>query len=256
DLTESLKTGRQHSTAAASHRLRSGLAIAEVALAVVLVIAAGLTVKSLWELSRVNPGFRAESVVTARITPNEAFCADFARCRSFYNELLERTRALPGVENSAVANVLPLSGRINAFAADLEDHPRDPKDPAPVIWETIITPDYLRLMGIPLLRGREFTAEDMRPDAPPVALVTASTARKFWPNQNPIGKRLKRAWKSEWTTTVVGVTGDVNEYSLASMLAGFADGAAYAPYGNGARAGVPGPAAMSRLVTTTGSLAG
>ena len=234
-------TGRQQSTAATSHRLRSVLAIAEVALAVVLVIADGLTVKSLWELSLVNPGFRAESVVTARITPNEAFCADFARCRSFYNELLNRTRALPGVEGAAVANVLPLSGRINAFAADLEDHPRDPKDPAPVIWETVITPDYLRLMGIPLLRGREFTTADMTPDAPPVALITASTARKFWPNQNPIGKRLKRAWKSEWTTTVVGVTGDVNEYSLASRLPGFADGAAYVPYGNGARAGCRDP---------------
>ena len=254
DLTESLKTARQHSTGAASHRLRSVLASAEVALAVVLVIAAGLTVKSLWELSRVNPGFRFDSIVTARITPNEAFCADFARCRSFYDELLDRTRALPGVENAAVANVLPVSGRINAFAADLEDHPRDPKDPAPVIWETIVTPDYLRLMGIPLLRGRELTAADMAPDAPPVALVTASTARKFWPHQDPIGKRLKRAWKSEWTTTVVGVTGDVNEYSLASRLPGFADGAVYVAYGSGARAGVPRPAEMTLVVRTTNSL--
>src|SRR5439155_10890913 len=256
DLTESLKTARQHSTGATSHRLRSVLASAEVALAVVLVIAAGLTVKSLWELSRVNPGFRFDSIVTARITPNEAFCADFARCRSFYDELLDRTRALPGVENAAVANVLPVSGRINAFAADLEDHPRDPKDPAPVIWETIVTPDYLRLMGIPLLRGRELTAADMAPDAPPVALVTASTARKFWPNQNPIGKRLKRAWKSEWTTTVVGVMGDVNEYSLASRLPGFADGAVYVPYGNGARAGVPRPAEMTLVVRATNNLSG
>jgi len=196
----------------------------------------------------VNPGFRLESIVTARITPNQTFCADFARCQSFYNELLERTRALPGVEDAAVANVLPLSGRINAYAADLEDHPRDPKDPAPVLWETIMTPDYLRLMGIPLLRGRELSVADMAPDAPPVALVTASTARKFWPNQNPIGKRLKRAWKSEWTTTVVGVTGDVNEYSLASRLPGFAYGAVYVPYGNGARAGVPRPAEMTLVV--------
>src|SRR5207249_11331975 len=153
-------------------------------------------------------------------------------------------------------NMLPLSGRINAFAADLEDHPRDPKDSAPVIWETIITPDYLRLMGIPLLRGRELTAADMGPDAPPVALVTAATARKFWPNENPIGKRLKRAWKSEWTTTVVGVTGDVNEYSLASRLPGFADGAVYVPYGSGARAGVPRPAEMTLVVRTTNNWSG
>jgi putative ABC transport system permease protein len=238
-----------------SQRLRSVLAIAEVALAVVLVIAAGLTVKSLWELSRVDPGFRIESILTARITPNQAFCAAFARCQSFYNELVERTRALPGVEDAAVTNVLPLSGRINAFAGDVEDHPRDPKEPAPVIFETIITPDYLRLMGIPLLRGRAFTAADMAPDAPPVALITASTAQKFWPNQNPIGKRLKRAWKSEWTTTVVGVAADVNEYSLASRLPGFADGGVYVPYGNGARAGVPRPAEMTLVVRTTTNLA-
>src|SRR5439155_1316882 len=108
---------------------RRWLAVAEVALGIVLVIAAGLMVKSLWELSQVNPGFRSESILTARITPNQTFCADFARCQTFYNDLLERTRALPGVENAAVVNMLPLSGRINAFAADLEDHPRDPKDP-------------------------------------------------------------------------------------------------------------------------------
>ena len=253
DVNESLKTGSQSSTVM-THRLRSGLAVAEVALGIVLVIAAGLLVKSLWELSQVNTGFQSDAVLTARITPNQAFCADFSRCQSFYSALLDRTRGLPGVQGVAVVNVLPLSGRINAFAGDVEDHPRDPKDPAPVLSETIITPDYLRLMGVPLLRGREFTADDMRPDAPPVALVTASTARKFWPNQNPIGKHLKRAWKSQWTTTVVGVTGDVNEYSLASRLPSFADGAAYVPYGNGGNAGVPRPAEMTLVVRVRSNL--
>jgi predicted permease len=255
DINESLKTGSQRSKAL-THRLRSALAVAEVALGIVLVSAAGLLVKSLWELSQVNPGFRSDSVLTARITPNQSFCADFSRCQSFYNALSDRMRGLPGVEDVAVVNVLPLSGRINAFAGDVEDHPRDPKDPAPVISETIITPDYLRVMGIPLLRGREFTSDDLRPDAPPVALVTASTAKKFWPNQNPIGKHLKRAWKSQWTTTVVGVTGNVNEYSLASRLPRFADGAAYVPYGNGADAGVPRPAEMTVVMRVSNNLSG
>jgi putative ABC transport system permease protein len=255
DINESLKTGSHRSTVM-TQRLRTGLAVAEVALGIVLVSAAGLLVKSLWELSQVNPGFRSDSVLTARITPNESFCADFSRCQSFYNSLLDRTRGLPGVEDVAVVNVLPLSGRINAFAGDLEDHPRDPKDPAPVIAETIITPDYLRVMGIPLLGGRGFTSEDMRPDASPVALVTASTAKKFWPNQDPLGKHLKRAWKSRWTTTVVGVTGDVNEYSLASRLPSFADGAAYVPYGNGADAGVPRPAEMTVIMRVSNNLSG
>jgi putative ABC transport system permease protein len=253
DLNELVKTG-WHSSTVMTHRVRSGLAIAEVALGIVLVIAAGLLVRSLWLLSQVNPGFRSDFVLTARITPNQAFCADFTRCQSFYDTLLDRTRALPGVQNVAVVNVLPLGGRINAFAGDLEDHPRDPKDPAPVISETIITPDYLRLMGIPLLRGRGFTADDMRPDAPPVALVTVSTARKFWPDQNAIGKHLKRVWTSQWTTTIVGVTADVNEYSLASPLPSFADGAAYVPYGNGADAGVPRPADMTLVVRVTNNL--
>ncbi len=254
DLTESLKTAWQRSTAKPSQRLRSALATTEVALAVVLVIGAGLTVKSLWELSHVNPGFRSESILTARITPNEAFCTGFARCQSFYKDLLERARALPGVEGAAAVNVLPLSGRINAFSGALEDHPRDPKDPAPALFETIITPDYLRVMGIPLLRGREFTTGDMAPDAPPVTLITASTARKYWPNQNPIGKHVKRVWDSDWTT-VVGVVGDVNEYSLASKFPEYVEGAIYEPYGNGSRAGarrgVPRPTEMTVVVKTT-----
>ena len=262
DLTEALKAGGQRSTAAASHRLRTALAITEVALAVLLVIGAGLLVKSLWELSHVDPGFRSESILTARITPNDTFCADFTRCQAFYNELLERTQALPGVQDAAVVNVLPLSGRINAFSADLEDHPRDPKDPAPVMFETIITPSYLRLMRIPLLRGRPFTAADMAPDAPSVALITAATAGKYWPHQDPVGKHVKRAWAPDWTT-VVGVVGDVNEDSLASKLPEYAEGGVYVPYGNAARAvgrhGTPRPTEMTLLVRTTNaqlSLAG
>jgi len=209
-------------------------------------------VRSLWELSHIYPGFRTDSILTARISPNESFCGKQARCQSFYNELLGQTRALPGVEGAAVANVLPLSGRIDAFAAELEGHPRRPTDPAPVLFETILTPEYFKLMGIPLLRGRGFTNADMAPNAPAVALVTLSTARREWPNQDPIGKHLKRVQASEWTT-VVGVVGDISEYSLASSLPQWADGAVYIPFGNGSRAevGVPLPAEMTLVVRTT-----
>jgi predicted permease len=250
DLMDSLKTGGRHSTAAATHRLRNGLAITEVALALVLLVGAGLLMKSLWELSRVNPGFRTEFILSARITPNKTFCPDFARCQGFYSELLERSRSLPGVEDAAAVNVMPLSGRINAFSADLEDHPRDPKDPALVLFETITTPNYLRLMGVPLMIGRGFTAADMWPDASPVALITAATAQKFWPGQDPIGKHIRRTWKSDWIT-VIGVVGDVNEYSLASKLPGYFDGAIYAPYGNGTGAGTPRPTEMTLMMRTT-----
>jgi predicted permease len=233
DLSNSLKAGWQH--CAASNRTRHALAVAEIAVAAVLVIGAGLLVKSLWELSHINPGFCTESIVSARVTPNESSCADFARCRNFYNELLQRVRSLPGVLDAAVVNMLPLAHAqygLAAFAADLEDHPRNKKDPAPVILETVITPDYLRLMGIPLLRGRAFMPGDMAPGAPPVALVTLATAQKYWPNQNPVGKHVKPVFDKAWTT-IVGVVGDVNVNSLAMKWPDAVDGAIYEPYGNG-----------------------
>ncbi|MFZ0640973.1 MAG: ABC transporter permease [Candidatus Acidiferrales bacterium] len=231
DLSESLKHGGRLSAAAQSRRLRSILAIAEIAVAVVLVIGAGLMIKSLWKLSRVNPGFSPGSIVTARITPNESFCKSIARCENFYQQLTARVQALPGVQDAALVNVLPLNGRFDGFAADVEGRPRNPSDPAPVLWESVITPDYLRVMGVPLLRGRAFTLADSASGAPAVTLVTAATAKKFWPNQDPIGKHVKRSWTNDWIT-VVGVVGDVYEHNLASKLPSYFDGAVYDPYGN------------------------
>jgi putative ABC transport system permease protein len=97
--------------------------------------------------------------------------------------------------------------------------------------------------------GRGFTAEDMDLQATPVALVTATTARKYWPNQDPVGKRLKRVYDKDWVT-IIGVAGDVNEYSLASRLPGFVDGAVYRPYGNDARNGPTEPTDMTLVVRT------
>ena len=250
DLTESLKTGGQQSTAAnPSRRLRDALAIAEISIAVLLVIGAGLLVRSLWALSHVNPGFRAESIISARVTPNETFCAQFNRCRDFYGELLARVRALPGVTDAAAVNMLPLKLENRAFAAEVEDHPRDPRQPAPVLLETAITPSYLRLMGIPLLSGREFTAADMANGAPPVALITAATANAFWPHQNAVGKHLRPVFDKPWIT-IVGVVGDVAEADLSSKWPDWVSGSIYEPYGNGR--GKLLPTEMSIVVRTTG----
>jgi predicted permease len=250
DLTESLKKGGQHSASTASgssHLVRSALAIAEISLAFVLVIGAGLLVKSLWELVRVNPGFKSESIITARITPNRSFCAVAGRCQSFYNELTNRVMAVPGVEGAALVNVLPLDGRVDAFAADVEDHQRNPSDPAPVLFESLITANYLQLMGIPLLSGRALTGADSAPDAAPVALVTGSTAQKFWPNQNPIGKHVKRTFMKDWIT-IVGVVGDVHEENLVSRYPNFVDGAIYEPYGVHQATGRPRPTDMTLVL--------
>jgi predicted permease len=241
NLTESLTKGGQRSgSMGSSHRMRSALAVAEITFAFILVIGAGLLVKSLWELFRVNPGFQTESIITARVTPNSSFCAVPARCQNFYDELTDRVRATPGVNDAALVNVLPLDGRIDAFAADVEDHPRNPSDPAPVLFETLITPNYLHVMSIPLLRGRALAPADYAPDAVSVALVTASTAEKYWPKQNPIGKHVRRTFVKDWTT-IVGVVGDVHEENLAERFPDFIDGAIYAPYGVHQASGRPRP---------------
>ncbi len=253
DLTESLKMGGLHSvTIGSSHRLRNTLAIGEIALAFVLVIGAGLLVKTLWELGRVNPGFETESILTARITPNASFCAQFARCQTFYNELTDRVRAMPGVKDAAFVNVLPLDGRMNAFAADVEDHPRNPQDPAPVIFDSVITPGYLQVMGIPLLRGRTLTAADSAPGAAANCLVTESTAKKFWPNQDPIGKHVRPVYAKGWMT-IVGVVGDVHEDSLASTFPSFIDGAIFDPFGTEASTGRARPIEMTLVARLSGN---
>lgn len=229
DLTESLKTGSKNAVAV-SHRLRSGLAVSEIAFALVLVTAAGLMVKSLWRLIHTDPGFRSESILSARITPTEAFCDDFSRCHSFYDALLDRIRALPGVRDAALVNALPLNGRVGFIAAQLEDHPGPTGDqPEILLFDSIITPPYLSVMQIPLLQGRGFTDSDMAQNAEPVALVTASTARKYWPGEDVIGKHVRPAWQKPWRR-IIGVVADVHEDSLSSTLPFWINGAIYEPY--------------------------
>lgn len=235
DLTESLKTGSKN-TVGGSQRLRSGLVVSEIALAVVLVTAAGLLVKSLWQLVHVDPGFRSESILSARLTPNQAFCADFSRCQSFYSALLDRVRALPGVHGAALVNALPLNGRVAFIAARFEGYPQDTgNQPEPLIFDSVITPEYLSVMQIPLLEGRGFTPSDSAPKAEPVALITASTARKYWPGEDPVGKHVRAAWEPQdprdnhWRR-IVGVVPDVREDSMAQTLPDWIAGAIYEPY--------------------------
>jgi len=229
DLTESLKTGSKNAVAT-SHRLRSGLAVTEIAMAVVLVTAAGLMVKSLWQLVHVDPGFRSESVLSARVSPNQAFCDNFERCQSFYNTLIDRVRALSGVRDAALVNALPLNGRVAFIASRFEGHPEQIGDqPEPILFDSVITPDYLKVMQIPLLEGRGFVESDTAQDAEPVALITASTARKYWPGVDPIGKHVGPIWEKQWRR-VVGVVADVHEDSLSSTLPSWITGAIYEPF--------------------------
>ena len=141
--------------------MRSYLVAGEVALTVVLVVGAGLLIKSLWRLTQVNPGFRPERILTVRISPSQSFCKDRAACVALYDELLRRVRGISGVSEVAAVNAVPLSTDVPAVVVDLEGHPRKAAETlAPILWAGAITPEYFRVMRIPLLAGRTFTEAD------------------------------------------------------------------------------------------------
>jgi len=178
-VTDSLNAAGRGAAISVSRRLRGTLAVAEVALSVMLVIAAGLLMRSFWALSHVNTGFRSEQVLTARITPDQSFCADPARCLSFYRDLVDRTRSSAGVNGAALVNTLPLGGRVEKRSFDVENFTTaSAAQSQPLFWLDIVTPDYFRVMGIPLVSGRWFNESD-ESGGPPVVVVSASTAKKF-----------------------------------------------------------------------------
>jgi putative ABC transport system permease protein len=228
-VAESLNSAGRGATVSVSQWLRSSLAIAEVAFAVLLVISAGLLIRSFWALSHVDPGFQAEQVLTARITPDETFCNDTARCLAFYRSVLERARTSPGVIGAALVNTLPLGGRVSKRSFDLEDFMNLPAGTTqPLFWLDVVTPDYFRVMGVPLLAGRWFSDAD-ESGGPPVVVLTAETARRFWNGRDVVGKHVRFVGEKDWRT-VIGVVADVRAYDLQNSVPDYMRGTAYVPY--------------------------
>src|SRR5579885_2850752 len=250
NLAETLKIAGCRSAAAAGARIRGGLIAGEVALAFVLTVSAGLLIKSLWRLASVNPGFDPKQVVTLRVSPNTSLCPQRAACVAFYNELLRRAQSLTGVSAVAAANAVPLDGRLPQIPAEIEGHPVIPGATlAPMLLAGAVTPGYFRLLRIPLLEGRTFHESDTE-KSEPVVVVSAATARKFWPGQNPIGKHLRPVWSNEPWRTVVGVVSDVHQYNLANRFPAGVDGAIYMPYPQAVNIRRQLPIAMTLLIRT------
>jgi putative ABC transport system permease protein len=226
-LTESLKSAGRGAAVSVSQRLRGGLVVGEIALAMLLVIAAGLMVRSFWALSHVNPGFRSEHILTARITPNESFCGDATRCLAFYHNVLDQVQSFPGVSGVAFVNTLPLGGRVSKRSLEVEDYVDPSGNTAPLFWFNIVTPGYFRVMGIPLLSGRGFSDADVSGTS--VAVVTTETARRFWPNQSALGKHIRLLDDKSWRT-IVGVISDLRAYDLQRNTPNWIQGTAYVPY--------------------------
>ena len=232
DLTDSLKAGGRGATLTGGRRVRSLLVIGELALAVLLVSGAGLLIHSLWALSHVNPGFHSDNVLTARVTPNQNFCADPGRCFSFYRDLLREVRVIPGVNEASLINTLPLGGRLQKRSSDVEDYVPTAEKPAPLFWLNTVSPDYFRSMRIPFMNGREFNEADTTGN-PRVIIISAETARRFYPNNNAVGKHIRLIGQEDWCT-IVGVANDVRAYDLRRNLPDWLDGMIYVPYGPGA----------------------
>jgi predicted permease len=250
NLTESLKAGGQRSTDSSGIQLRSSLIVAEVALAVVLVTSAGLLIRTLWELTQVNPGFRSERVVTVRVTPDALSCRTRAACVALYDELLRRARQLPEVSEVAAANTVPLSGEVPYVVAEVEGHQLAAgENLAPLLWAGAVTPDYFHLMGIRLLAGREFTDSDNENSAGAV-IVSVATARRYWPGENPIGKHVRLVWDRDWQA-VVGVVQDVRQFNLADKPLGWIQGTVYLPYPQSSGADHKQPTAMYLIARTS-----
>jgi putative ABC transport system permease protein len=225
--TESLKSGGRGAAVSVSQRLRSTLVVAEVALAVMLVLSAGLLIRSFWAISHTNPGFKSEHLLTARITPNESFCEDAGRCLTFYHSVVNQAQASSGFAGAALVNTLPLGGRITKRNVDVEEHVAAPGENAPLFWLDVVTPNYFRVMGITALAGREF--EDVDEAGSPVAVVTAGTARRYWPGENAVGKHMRLLGEKEWRT-VVGVIPDVRAFDIQSSEPDWIEGTAYVPF--------------------------
>ena len=196
-------------------RTRGTLVVAEVALSLVLMIGAGLMMRTLWSLSHIDTGFRSAGVLSLRVQPSGARYGTAVKQAAFVDDLLGRLRALPGVQAAGMIHHLPLAGYAWYADIDLEGRTRAPNEaPLRAGWR-VIAGDYFGAMGIPLLRGRAFTAADRR-ESVPVVIVNDAFARAAWPGEDPIGKRFLagNATRVGGPVTVVGVVGGVRHVSL------------------------------------------
>ena len=217
DLTDSLKEGGlQGSAGVARQRLRRALVVAEMALAVVLLVGAGLMIRSLWALQRIDIGFAPANVLTARLSLPAATYAEPDQINGFYRQLLDRVRALPGVERAGVMRSLPLSDEIGDWGLDVEGFEETPDNRAKGDWQ-IASDGALEALGERLVRGRTFSATDSA-DAEPVALVNETLAARYFAGREPVGGRIRMGGNNAPWLTVVGLVRDVRHNGMTGAV--------------------------------------
>jgi putative ABC transport system permease protein len=211
--------GRNTSAGSGQNRVRGLLAVAEIAVALILLVGAGLMVQSLHRLLAVDPGFQTNRLLTMELNLRTAQYAKDPAILNFWQQTLDKVRALPGVESAALGTVVPMTDSHSRVDISIEGAPESKPGKLPHPDVHIVSPGYVRTLGVPLLRGREFTDAD-RENSPRVGLINAILARQLFPNQDPIGKRFTFGHPSaehpaEWIT-IVGVTADTKLYGLAN----------------------------------------
>lgn len=213
DLNETLKSTTRGSTAN-RNRVRSFLVVSEVALALTLLVVAGLLIRSFVRLQDVQPGFDAKNVLTMQMSLPQTRYPDEQKQAAFFQQLLPRIEALPNVAAAGVVNSLPLSGQGAGISFQIAGAP--PAAPGEQLESQyrVASPNYFRAMNIPLLKGRLFTDRDDL-SAPGVAIINQAMAKRFFPNEEPLGKRVGFGGGPFWCE-IVGIVGDVRHYKLAS----------------------------------------
>lgn len=212
DLNGVLKEGGRSSAGSSHHRVRNLFVVVEIALSLVLLIGAGLLVRSYRQIQNASPGFNTQNVLSFRLSlPNARYKGPTVT--NFYKQLVERIKTLPDVEAAGTSYSLPMSSVALAWGPiTIEGYV--PKNSADFIMsnERFVSPGYFAAMGVPLLKGRLFDERDVKGAAETV-IVNENLAQRFWPNQDPIGKRLERGDKEPWRI-VVGVVRDTKEFSV------------------------------------------
>ncbi|HEV8204388.1 MAG TPA: ABC transporter permease [Pyrinomonadaceae bacterium] len=216
DLQEALRNTRQ-SGGVQPRRWSNILVVAEVSLAVLLLVGSGLLVKSLLRLQQTNPGIVASQLTSVEIDLSSQTYSDAERASEFYRQLVAHVESLPGVQSVTFSTGQPLSGSAGSDPFAIEGRQLDPSNLTSAGWQ-VVGPNYLRTLGISIIKGRDFTAQDMEPGAQPVAVVNERLVSRYFPNEDPIGRRITLGLPrpgNPWIT-IIGVAQSVPHRALDS----------------------------------------
>ncbi len=235
DLHGVLQSSGARSTGSRSRRrVLSAIVVGQVALALTLLVGAGLVFRSFRKVQGIDPGFRTEGVLTYQIALPYARYADENKRQAFFEQHLEKVRALPGVTHAGLTSAPPLSASHDGRSFEVEGAAKKaPGEQDPITLFVTATPGYFETMNIRLLAGRFFDEQDNRPDSEKTVIVNESFARHFWPGQNPLDKRIRLSGSQDWMR-VVGLTKDVKHYGLDQPMRP----SVYGPYGHARSTGM------------------